>query len=66
MKIRIPMMIEINFDIDTDDQNEVDINQLRNKTINAIFETVSTDSMVDYITDETGWCVTGFSVTSEE
>lgn len=66
MKISIPIMVDVYFDIDEEDQPEVDMDQVRKNTEQAIIEMIDTDSMVDFITDETGWCIQGLAITIPE
>lgn len=66
MKISIPIIVDVYFDIDAEDQPEVDMDQLRNNTEQAIMQILESDTIADCITDETGWCIQGLSVTIPE
>jgi hypothetical protein len=66
MKVSIPVMIDVYFDIDGEDQSEVDMNQLRNDTAQAIVASIDADAMVDCITDKTSWCIQGLAVSLSE
>lgn len=69
MKIRVPVMVEVHFDIDDEDRDDVDTVKLAKQTgqsVLKVFRSEDLDWMVDQITDETGWCITALSVTLQD
>lgn len=71
MRIKVPVTIEVEVDFDTevdgvDAIQEIDRTAIERKSKDAIAECLHqnagmglADDMVEYITDETGWCING-------
>jgi len=70
MKITVPLTIEIYFDIDDEDLKDVDPKALAEDAqyaaLDVIHQDIITDSIVEAITDHTGWCIRALSLSTPD
>lgn len=74
MKITVPvtLFVDVEFDIDGEDlaeiQNDPNTN-LQAETDGVVrqwlYDNINPDDLVEYITDATGWCISGLSLTQD-
>ena len=69
MKIKLTVEVDISFDLESDgvvyNEGAVDGHAVGKAIAGVINTDIVTESMVDAITEDTGWCVTGMTITTE-
>ena len=70
MKITIPVTVEVSFDLESDGsttpEDQIDPRDVRRAVESVLHTDIVTDSMIEAITDGTGWCIGSFSISTEE
>ena len=69
MKIKVTLEVDIDFDLESDGvlhgEDVVDKHVVGKAVTSVLHTDIVVDSMVDAITDDTGWCVLGIGVNTE-
>ena len=71
MKFRLTVEVDINFDLECDGEisteaESVDSDAVGQQIVNQLVEGSFVDQLCDDITNETGWCIAGLSLTVPE
>jgi hypothetical protein len=70
MRITIPVTIEVGFDLECDgethNEDQIDPAVVRHAVTSVLHTDTVTDGIIDAISEETGWCVGSFTITTEE
>ena len=66
MKIRVVVEVDVNFDLESDgeiqDEGVVDSDIVGQAVVDSIHNGSVVDTIADYISDRSGWCVLGVSI----
>jgi len=68
MKFRLTVEVDINFDLECDGEisteaESVDSDAVGQQIVNQLVHGSFVDLLCDDVTNETGWCITGLSLT---
>jgi hypothetical protein len=66
MKIRMTVEVDVSFDLESNgvvhDLSVIDSDVVGQALVSVMHVDVVTDSMIEAISENTGWCVSGFSL----
>jgi hypothetical protein len=70
MKIRMTVEVNVSFDLESDgvvhDQSVINSDVVGQALASVMHVDVVTDSMIEAISENTGWCVSGFSLSAHD
>lgn len=62
MKINVSIEVDIDFDMTGEEQSQINPKSVEEDTVAALEQWITESEVADYITDGTGWCISGLSL----
>mgnify|MGYP006267989939 CR=1 FL=1 len=69
MKITFPVTVEVSFDLECDGtttaEDQIDPTTVRDAIESVLHTDIVTDSMIEAVSEGTGWCISAFTISTE-
>ena len=62
MKINVSIEVDIDFDMTREEQSQINPKSVEEDTVAALEQWIEDSDVDEYITDGTGWCISGLSL----